>query len=150
MRKISAHRRHISHLRVGDHRCQCRVAVDISSASVQMLQVPLPRVNPPIFKKSALFLNIRKTGDAVDIDQMAGPRQAQLHHGDKTLSATQDLGIVTMLLQQATASGTVLGLRYSKAGGIMVHLFQCQTTNKAELQMRSLYRRESRYTTAPV
>jgi hypothetical protein len=30
---------------------------------------------------------------------MAGPSQPQLHHGDKTLTTAQDLGVVTMLLQ---------------------------------------------------
>src|ERR1700743_2906714 len=33
----------------------------------------------------------------------------------------------------ATASGRVLGRRYSKAGGIMFHLFQRQNTNSDEL-----------------
>jgi hypothetical protein len=40
---------------------------------------------------------------------MAWPRQAQLHHGDKTLSAAQDLGVVSMLLQHCHGFRKCLG-----------------------------------------
>ena len=53
---------------------------------------------PADLQKAAVLLNIRKTGDAIDVDQVAGPRQPQLHHGDKALAAAQDLGVVSMLL----------------------------------------------------
>src|SRR5260370_4253189 len=42
-----------------------------------------------------------KVRDPVDIDNVFRPRQPDLHHGNQTLSAAQDLCALTMLLQQS-------------------------------------------------
>src|SRR5262249_3176674 len=55
---------------------------------------------PAYLQEAAVFLDVRKAGDGVDVDQKARSRQAQLHHRDQALAAAQDLGLVAVLLQE--------------------------------------------------
>src|SRR6476660_6783907 len=98
--KVSAYRRQIAHLRISNHCGGIEQERVLCSHEFRRFQLRLTREAPNLQKAAVLF-DIRKTGNAIDIDQMAGSCQAQLHHGYKALSATQDLGVVSMLLQKA-------------------------------------------------
>ena len=108
MRKIAADRGQVPHLRIGNDRRRIQQQRILRPHHVRRFQLRFAR-EPANLQEAAVLLDIRKSGDPIDVDQVAGPRQAQLHHGYKTLSAAQDLGVVSMLLQQGHGFRKCLG-----------------------------------------
>src|SRR5262249_25041104 len=51
-------------------------------------------------KETAIFFHVRQSCDAIDVDQVGRPRDAQLHHRNEALPTTQNLRVVSMLLQE--------------------------------------------------
>src|SRR5215469_11329316 len=54
---------------------------------------------------SIVFLYVRQTSDAVDVDEVGGPGEPQLHHRNQALAAAQDLGFVAVLLEEGNRFG---------------------------------------------
>ena len=50
---------------------------------------------------SAILAYIGKAGDSIDVDEVSGAGQPELHHWDQALAAAENLSVVTVLLQES-------------------------------------------------
>src|ERR1700756_5505699 len=73
-----------------------------------MFEISFPR-KPADLEIAILFLDIGHSRNPVDVDEITGAGKPELHHGDKTLPAAQDLGVVSVLLKKSDRLGN--GLR---------------------------------------
>ncbi len=108
MGKVATYCGQVAYLRVGNDGCSIQQKRILRAHQGRRFQLCLARKAADL-QEAAIFFNVRKPGDAVDINEMAWPRQPQFHHGNKTLSTAQDLGVITMLLQQSNGLRDSLG-----------------------------------------
>src|SRR5262249_45995173 len=89
----------VADLRVGNHRGSISQQRVLRSHQSRGFHFGLAR-EPAYLQEAAVFLDVSKTGDGVDVDQKARSRQAQLHHRDQALAAAQKFGFLAVLLQE--------------------------------------------------
>src|ERR1700751_3812906 len=65
-----------------------------------MFEISFPR-KPADVEIAILFLDIGHSRNPVDVDEITGPGKPELHHGDKTLPAAQDFGVISVLLKKS-------------------------------------------------
>src|SRR5216117_4067764 len=71
---------------------------------VGLLQVRFAREGTDA-KKAVRLADERKSGNAVDVDEVAGAGQAELHERDEALASGEDLGLLTELCEQSRRLG---------------------------------------------
>jgi hypothetical protein len=82
--------RHVSHLWVGDHagRVEENGIFRLNEGGVFQLGFACEAAD---FQIPGFILDIGEAGYAVDVDQITGPGYSELHHGNETPSAAQNL-----------------------------------------------------------
>ena len=108
MRQIPGHSRQVSHLRISNHVSGIPQNGIFGANHRGRFQFCFAR-QPANLQKAAFFLDIRQPGDAVDVDQITWASDPKLHHGDQALSATENLRVLSVPLQEGNRFRNCVG-----------------------------------------
>jgi len=73
-------------------------------------------------KLAAVFANVTQVRNAMDVDQIFGPGEAEFHHRHQTLAAGQELGVVAVAAQQLDGVVDSVGSQIFEASRIHGHI----------------------------
>src|SRR5215469_3403028 len=99
VRQIPGNRGQVAHLRIRDHVRRIQQDQVLRAHERRGFQFGFTSEAANL-KETAIFFHVRQSCDAIDVDQVGRPRDAQLHHRNEALPTTQNLRIASMLLQE--------------------------------------------------
>ena len=108
----------VAHHRVGDHLLGVARRSGSGAASTSERSSSTWRVSAPIRTSSARLADVGQLGEVVDVDQVLGVGQPQLHHRQQAVAAGDDPCSPSCLASDAIAPSTLVARSYSNGAGV--------------------------------